>query len=311
MKIAVIGAGNVGATAALFMAQKELGDVVLVDIVESIAEGKALDMAEAGPIEGYESKLSGKTNDFSAMAGSDIVVVTSGIARKPGMSRSDLLNTNANIITSVTENIVKHAPHSMILMVSNPLDTMSYVAKAVSGFPRHRVFGQAGVLDSARFRTFIAMELNVSVEDVQAMVLGGHGDSMVPLPSFSTVSGIPVTHLIPPERLAQLIQRTRDGGAEIVGLLKTGSAFYAPGAAVAQMVESIVRDKRRLLPTTCWLEGEFGLNEVYIGVPAILGKNGLESVVEIPLSDDERGALHASAEAVKKDMRAWEENRQG
>ncbi|MCS6859721.1 MAG: malate dehydrogenase [Abditibacteriales bacterium] len=310
MKIAVIGAGNVGATAALLIAQKELGEVVLVDIVESIAEGKALDIAEAGPVEGYESKVTGKTHDFAVIEGSDIVVVTSGVARKPGMSRSDLLHVNANIITSVTENIVQYAPNSMILMVSNPLDTMCYVAKVISGFPRHRVFGQAGVLDSARFRTFIAMELNVSVEDVQAMVLGGHGDSMVPLPSYSTVSGIPVTHLIPPDRLAQLIQRTRDGGAEIVGLLKTGSAFYAPGAAVAQMVESIVKDKRRLLPTTCWLEGEFGLSGVYVGVPAVLGKNGVESIVEVPLTEEEKTALHKSAEAVKEDMKRWEESRQ-
>ncbi|MBI3922268.1 MAG: malate dehydrogenase, partial [Armatimonadetes bacterium] len=232
---------------------------------------------------------------------------TSGMPRKPGMSRMDLLTTNANIIRGVTQNIVKYAPNSIVLMVANPLDVMCYVALKTSGFPANRVFGQAGVLDSARFRFFIADELKVSVEDVQAMVLGGHGDSMVPLPSYSTVSGIPVTHLIEPERLAQLIQRTRDGGAEIVALLKTGSAYYAPGAASAQMVESIVRNKRRLLPTTCWVQGEFGLTDVYIGVPAILGAKGVEKVVEIPLTDEEKASLQKSAADVQEGQEAWQQ----
>ncbi len=310
MKISVIGAGNVGATAALFMAQRELGDIVLLDIpqVEGMPTGKALDMSETAPIQGYDSGLTGGT-DPEMIAGSDIVVVTSGMPRKPGMSRMDLLTTNANIIRGVTDNIVKHAPNALILMVANPLDVMCYVALKTSGFPSNRVFGQAGVLDSARFRFFIADELKVSVEDVQAMVLGGHGDSMVPLPSYSTVSGIPVTHLIEPERLAQLIQRTRDGGAEIVALLKTGSAYYAPGAASVQMVESIVRNKRRLLPTTCWVQGEFGLNDVYIGVPAILGTNGIEKVVEIPLTKAEQTALQESAADVKEGQEAWSNTR--
>lgn len=308
MKISVIGAGNVGATAALFMAQRELGDIVLLDIpqVEGMPKGKALDMSETAPIQGYDSGLTGGT-DPEIISGSDIVVVTSGLPRKPGMSRMDLLTTNANIIKGVSENIVKYAPNALILMVANPLDVMCYVALKTSGFPANRVFGQAGVLDSARFRFFIADELKVSVEDVQAMVLGGHGDSMVPLPSYSTVSGIPVTHLIEPERLAQLIQRTRDGGAEIVALLKTGSAYYAPGAASAQMVESIVRNKRRLLPTTCWLQGEFGLNDVYIGVPAILGAKGVEKVVEIPLTDEEKASLQKSAADVKEGQEAWQQ----
>lgn len=311
MKISVIGAGNVGATAALFMAQRELGEIVLLDIpqVEGMPKGKALDMSETAPIQGYDSGLTGGT-DPEMIAGSDIVVVTSGMPRKPGMSRMDLLTTNANIIQGVTENIVKYAPNALILMVANPLDVMCYVALKTSGFPANRVFGQAGVLDSARFRFFIADELKVSVEDVQAMVLGGHGDSMVPLPSYSTVSGIPVTHLIEPGRLAELIQRTRDGGAEIVALLKTGSAYYAPGAASVQMVESIVRNKRRLLPTTCWVQGEFGLNDVYIGVPAILGTNGVEKVVEIPLTEAEQAALQKSAADVKEGQEAWR-NAQG
>jgi malate dehydrogenase len=289
------------------MAQRELGEIALLDIpqTEGMPKGKALDMSEASPIEGFDAPLTGGT-DPAIIADSDVVVVTSGVPRKPGMSRMDLLNTNANIIESVTKNIVQHAPKAMILMVANPLDVMCYVARKVCGWPRERVFGQAGVLDSARFRFFIADELKVSVEDVQAMVLGGHGDSMVPLRSCATVGGIPVTQLIPPERFEQLIQRTREGGAEIVSLLKTGSAYYAPGAAVAQMVESIARDKRRVLPTTCWLQGEFGLNDVYVGVPAILGKNGLEKVVEISLTDEERAALHKSAKDVKDGIESWE-----
>ncbi len=307
MKISVIGAGQVGSTAALLIAQRELGEIVLLDIpqTEDMPKGKALDMNETAPIELFEARLSGST-DPAILAGSDLIVVTSGVPRKPGMSRMDLLNTNAGIITSVTANIVQHAPNAMILMVANPLDVMCYVARKVSGWPAHRVFGQAGVLDSARFRYFIAAELNVSVEDVQAMVLGGHGDSMVPLRSCATVNGIPVNQLIPSERFEQLIQRTRDGGAEIVKLLKTGSAYYAPGAAVAQMAESIVRDKRRLLPTTCWLEGQFGLRDVYVGVPAILGKNGIEKIVEMQLTDAERAELAKSAQDVKDGIAAWE-----
>ncbi|NCO34668.1 MAG: malate dehydrogenase [Armatimonadetes bacterium CG2_30_59_28] len=310
MKISVIGAGRVGATAALLMAQKELGDIALLDIPEvaDMPKGKALDLSETAPIEGFDSRLSGGT-DPHIIADSDIVVVTSGMPRKPGMSRMDLLKTNANIVQAVTRNIIKHAPNAIILTVANPLDIMCYVALKTSGFPPHRVFGQAGVLDSARFRFFIADELQVSVEDVQAMVLGGHGDSMVPLPSYSTVSGIPITHLIQKDRLDQLIQRTRDGGAEIVSLLKTGSAFYAPGAATCQMVESIVCNKRRLLPTTCFLQGEFGLNDVYIGVPAVLGKNGVEKIVEVPLIKEEKDALARSATDVHAGQKAWEESR--
>jgi len=307
MKISVVGAGQVGSTAALMMAQRELGDIVLLDIPEvgGMPQGKALDMSEAAPIQGFDSRLRGGT-DPAIIADSDIVVVTSGVPRKPGMSRMDLLTTNASIVQSVTRNIVQHAPNAIILIVTNPLDVMCYVALKTSGFPPPRVFGQAGVLDSARFRYFIAEELQVSVEDVQAMVLGGHGDSMVPLPAYSTVSGIPVTHLIPKERLDQLIQRTRDGGAEIVNLLKTGSAFYAPGAAVCEMVEAVVRNKRRLLPTTCFLQGEFGLRDVYLGVPAILGRRGVERIVEIPLTDEAKAALFRSAAEVQEGQKAWE-----
>lgn len=308
MKIAVIGAGQVGATNALLMAQMELGDIVLVDIVEGMPQGKALDMAEAGPVLGYDSKLTG-TNDFSDIAGAEVVVVTSGLPRKPGMSRMDLLTANAEIIESVTKEIVKHAPNSMIVMVTNPLDVMCYVAKAVSGFNRERVFGMAGVLDSTRCRCFVADAVGVSVEDVQAMVLGGHGDSMVPLPRYITVGGIPVGQLLPQDTIDAIVDRTRKGGTEIVNLLKTGSAYYAPGAAVAQMVEGIVRDKKRLVPAAAYCDGEYGLKDVYVGVPVILGRGGMERIVEIELTAEERRALEASAADVKEGIDAWKAGR--
>jgi malate dehydrogenase len=296
-KISVVGAGNVGATVAQLIAYKELGDVVMVDIIEGLPQGKALDLLEAGPVEGYDSQVSG-ANNYEATADSHIVVITAGIARKPGMSRSDLITTNANIVRAVTEQVVKYSPEALLIVVSNPLDAMVHLAKHVSGFPKNRVVGQAGVLDSTRFRTFIAQELNVSVEDTQAFVLGGHGDTMVPLPRYSTVAGIPITHLLPQETIDRLVQRTRDGGGEIVNLLKSGSAFYAPGAAVVQMVEAIVKDKKRVLPCTVYLEGEYGLRDIYFGVPVKLGAGGVEQIIEIELTADERAALQASAKEV-------------
>jgi malate dehydrogenase len=296
-KISVVGAGNVGATVAQLIAYKELGDVVMVDIIEGLPQGKALDLLEAGPVEGYDSQVSG-ANNYDATADSHIVVITAGIARKPGMSRSDLITTNANIVRAVTEQVVKYSPEALLIVVSNPLDAMVHLAKHVSSFPKNRVVGQAGVLDSTRFRTFIAQELNVSVEDTQAFVLGGHGDTMVPLPRYSTVAGIPITHLLPQETIDRLVQRTRDGGGEIVNLLKSGSAFYAPGAAVVQMVEAIVKDKKRVLPCTAYLEGEYGLRDIYFGVPVKLGAGGVEQIIEIELTADERAALQASAKEV-------------
>ena len=296
-KISVVGAGNVGATVAQLIAYKELGDVVMVDIIEGLPQGKALDLLEAGPVEGYDSQLNG-ANNYEATADSHIVVITAGIARKPGMSRSDLITTNANIVRAVTEQVVKYSPEALLIVVSNPLDAMVHLTKHVSGFPKNRVVGQAGVLDSTRFRTFIAQELNVSVEDTQAFVLGGHGDTMVPLPRYSTVAGIPITHLLPQETIDRLVQRTRDGGGEIVNLLKSGSAFYAPGAAVVQMVEAIVKDKKRVLPCTAYLEGEYGLRDIYFGVPVKLGAGGVEQIIEIELTADERAALQASAKEV-------------
>ena len=296
-KISVVGAGNVGATVAQLIAYKELGDVVMVDIVEGLPQGKALDLLEAGPVEGYDSQVSG-ANHYEATADSHIVVITAGIARKPGMSRSDLITTNANIVRGVTEQVVKYSPEAYLIVVSNPLDAMVHLTKHVSGFPKNRVVGQAGVLDSTRFRTFIAQELNVSVEDTQAFVLGGHGDTMVPLPRYSTVAGIPITHLLPQETIDRLVQRTRDGGGEIVNLLKSGSAFYAPGASVVQMVEAIVKDKKRVLPCTAYLEGEYGLHDIYFGVPVKLGAGGVEQIIEIELTADERAALQASAKEV-------------
>jgi malate dehydrogenase len=296
-KISVVGAGNVGATVAQLIAYKELGDVVMVDIIDGLPQGKALDLLEAGPVEGYDSQVTG-ANHYEATADSHIVVITAGIARKPGMSRSDLITTNANIVRGVTEQVVKYSPEAYLIVVSNPLDAMVHLAKHVSGFPKNRVVGQAGVLDSTRFRTFIAQELNVSVEDTQAFVLGGHGDTMVPLPRYSTVAGIPITHLLPQETIDRLVQRTRDGGGEIVNLLKSGSAFYAPGAAVVQMVEAIVKDKKRVLPCTAYLEGEYGLRDIYFGVPVKLGSGGVEQIIEIELTAAERTALQASAKEV-------------
>jgi malate dehydrogenase len=297
-KISVVGAGNVGATVAQLIAYKELGDVIMVDIIEGLPQGKALDLLEAGPVEGYDSQVTG-ANNYEATADSHIVVITAGIARKPGMSRSDLITTNANIVRAVTEQVIKYSPEAYLIVVSNPLDAMVHLAKHVSGFPKNRVVGQAGVLDSTRFRTFIAQELNVSVEDTQAFVLGGHGDTMVPLPRYSTVAGIPITHLLPQETIDRLVQRTRDGGGEIVNLLKTGSAFYAPGAAVVQMVEAIVKDKKRVLPCTAYMEGEYGLRNIYFGVPVKLGAGGVEQIIEIELTADERAALQASAKEVE------------
>ncbi|MBN1516483.1 malate dehydrogenase [Candidatus Sumerlaeota bacterium] len=297
-KITIIGAGNIGATCAHWAAQKELGDIVLVDIVEGVPQGKGLDLFEASPIEGFDSNIIG-TQSYKDTANSDVVVITAGLPRKPGMSRDDLLNMNTKIVKAVTGQACKYSPNATIIVVSNPLDAMVYVAQKVSGFPQHRVFGQAGVLDSARFRAFIAMELGVSVEDVQAMVLGGHGDSMVPLLSYTTVGGIPIKHLVDKERLAQMVDRTRKGGGEIVALLKTGSAFYAPSAATIQMVESVLRDKKRVIPCAAWLTGQYGIKDVYCGVPIIVGAGGVERILEIPLSQSELKALRKSASDVR------------
>jgi malate dehydrogenase len=298
-KIAVVGAGNVGASAALYAAEAELGDVTLIDILEGVAKGKALDLLEAGPVRGYDSLVEG-SGDLRAVQGSDLIIVTAGLPRKPGMSRTDLLKANADIIRGVAEAIRAHAPKAYVITVTNPLDVMTYLMYRVTGFPRERVMGMAGVLDSSRFRTFLAQEIGVSVEDVQAMVLGGHGDTMVPLLRYSTVSGIPVEKFIQPARLAEIVQRTRDGGAEIVKLLHTGSAFYAPASSAVQMAESILRDKKRLLPVAACLDGEYGLRDLYLGVPAILGARGVEKIVELELTADEKAALAKSAEEVRK-----------
>ncbi|MBI5844696.1 MAG: malate dehydrogenase [Deltaproteobacteria bacterium] len=297
-KVSVIGAGNVGATAAQRLAEKELCDVVLVDIVEGVPQGKALDLAEAAPIELHDSHLTG-ANTYEATAGSDVVIITAGIPRKPGMSRDDLLNTNAGIMKSVATEVAKYSPNACLIIVSNPLDAMCHVAYEASGFPKNRVLGMAGVLDSARFRTFIAMELDVSVENVHACVLGGHGDTMVPLPRYSTVAGIPITELLPAERIEELVKRTRNGGAEIVSLLKTGSAYYAPASAAVEMAESILKDKKKILPSAVLLEGEYGIKGLFIGVPVKLGKNGVEEVLEIALTPEEEAALKNSAAAVQ------------
>jgi len=298
-KVSLVGSGNVGATAAHWIASKELADVVLIDILEGIPQGKALDLQQAMPIEKRDSHIIG-TNNYGDTAGSDIVVITAGIPRKPGMSRDDLLNTNYNIMKSVVTEAIKYSPGCILIIVSNPLDAMAQTAYKLSGFPRNRVIGMAGVLDSARFRTFIADELNVSVENVTAFVLGGHGDTMVPLPRYSTVAGIPITELITPERLAALVQRTRDGGAEIVKYLKTGSAYYAPSAAATEMVEAILKDKKKILPCAAYLDGEYGIRGLYVGVPVKLGAKGIEQIVEIKLTADEQAALNKSAEAVKE-----------
>jgi len=298
-KVTVVGSGNVGATAAFLAAQRELGDIVLVDIVDGVPQGKALDMYEASPIQGYNVHVTG-TQDYAATAGSDLAIITAGIARKPGMSRDDLLSTNVKIVADVTRQIAAHSPECVILVVTNPLDAMVYTAKQVSGFPKQRVIGMAGVLDAARMRSFIAEELNVSIEDVTAFVLGGHGDTMVPLPRYSTVAGIPITELMDEEKVASICQRTAQGGAEIVALLKTGSAFYAPAAAVVEMAESILMDKKRILPCAALLEGEYNVKGYYMGVPCRLGGRGVEAVIELDLTDGERRQLAASLEAVKK-----------
>ncbi len=297
-KVTVIGAGNVGATTAQRLAEKELSDVVLVDIAEGIPQGKALDLAEAAPIEKHDARLSG-TNGYEATAGSEIVIITAGIPRKPGMSRDDLLKTNAGIIRSVIEQVVKYSPDAVLIIVSNPLDAMCHVAFEASGFPKNRVLGMAGVLDSARFRTFISMELDVSVENTHAFVLGGHGDTMVPLPRYSTVAGIPITELLSQERIDALVKRTASGGAEIVSLLKTGSAYYAPASAAVEMAEAILKDKKKILPCAAYLEGEYGIHDLFIGVPVKLGKNGIEEIIQIKLTGDEQAALNKSADAVK------------
>ena len=303
-KITVVGAGNVGATAAQRLAERELArTVVLVDVIEGVPQGKGLDQWESAPIVGFDTRVVG-TNDYGPAAGSEIVVVTAGIARKPGMSRDDLVRTNADIVKQVAEQIRKAAPEAIVVMVSNPLDVMCWVAKQVTGFPRERVIGMAGVLDTARYRAFLAEALDVSVEDIQAMVLGGHGDTMVPLVSYTTVSGIPVTQLLDHKTLEAIVDRTRNGGAEIVAFLKTGSAYYAPSAAVAQMVEAIVRDKKRVLPCAAWLQGEYGISGVYCGVPCKLGRKGLERIIEVELSSQEQIDLHKSAEAVRQTMAA-------
>ena len=301
-KIAVVGGGHVGATVAQRIAEKDLArTVVLIDIVEGVPQGKALDQWESGPIEGFDARVIG-TQGYAEAAGAELFVVTAGIARKPGMSRDDLVKTNAGIVRSVSEAIKKAAPNAIVIIVSNPLDVMCAVAKETTGFPRERVIGMAGVLDTARYRTFLAEALDVSVEDIQAMVLGGHGDTMVPLVSYTTVSGIPVTQLLDAKRLEAIVSRTRQGGAEIVKHLKTGSAYYAPSAAAVQMVEAIVKDKKRVLPCAAWLTGEYGLQDVYCGVPCKLGRNGLEAILEVELSEQERTALHQSAEAVRGTM---------
>jgi len=298
-KVTVVGAGNVGATAAQRLAEKDLCDVVLVDIVEGVPQGKALDLTEAAPIEKHDAHLTG-TNGYEATAGSDIVIITAGIPRKPGMSRDDLISTNAGIMRSVAEQIAKLSPDAVLIIVSNPLDAMCHVAFEASGFPKERVLGMAGVLDSARFRAFISMELNVSVENTHAFVLGGHGDTMVPLPRYSTVAGIPITELMPQDRIDALVDRTRNGGAEIVSLLKTGSAYYAPASAAVEMAESILKDKKKVLPCAVYLEGEYGIEKLFIGVPAKLGAKGIEEVIEIQLTDEEQAALNHSADAVRE-----------
>jgi len=298
-KVSIVGAGNVGATAAHWIASKELADVVLIDVVEGIPQGKALDLLEAMPIEGCDVHVTG-ANDYSATAHSDIVVITAGIPRKPGMSRDDLLHTNYKIMSDVVAKVVAQSPEAILIIVSNPLDAMAQAAFKQSGFNRERVIGMAGILDSARFRTFIAAELNVSVENVTAFVLGGHGDTMVPLPRYSTVAGIPITELIPKDRLDAIVQRTRDGGAEIVKHLKTGSAYYAPSAAAVEMVEAILKDKKKIVPCAVYLQGEYGIEGYFIGVPCKLGAAGLEQIVEIKLTAEEDAALKKSAEAVKE-----------
>ncbi|MBI3814853.1 MAG: malate dehydrogenase [Nitrospinae bacterium] len=298
-KITIVGTGHVGATAAQLAAYKELGDIVLIDIIEGVPQGKGLDLQESAPLELFDTSIIG-TNDYKDTANSDVVVITAGVPRKPGMSREDLLDINVKIVKSVTEQVVKYSPNAFIIVVSNPLDAMCHVAMKVGNFPKQRIVGMAGVLDSARMRAFIAMELNVSMDDVQAMVLGLHGDDMVPLPRYSTVSGISITELLSKEQIERIIERTRKGGGEIVNLLKTGSAYYAPGAAIVQMVESVLKDKKRVLPCAAYLEGEYGINGIFMGVPVKLGGKGIDEIIQIKLTGEEMAALHKSADDVKK-----------
>jgi len=305
-KVTIIGAGFVGSTCAHWIAAKELADVVLVDIVEGIPQGKGLDLLEAGPIEGFDVQITG-ANGYDETAGSDVVILTSGAPRKPGMSREDLLKINADITASNIEQVVKTSPDACIIVVNNPMDTMAYLAHKVSGFPRERVMGQGGVLDAGRYRTFIAQELGVSVEDVQAMLMGGHGDEMVPLPRYTTVSGIPVSELLPADRLQAIVERAKKGGGEIVQLLKTGSAYYAPSAATVQMVEAILKDKRRVLPASALLQGEYGLQDLFFGVPVKLGAGGIQQIIELPLSDEERTLVEKSATIVRDSIGALPE----
>jgi len=300
-KVTIIGAGFVGSTCAHWLASKELADVVLVDIVEGIPQGKGLDLLQSGPVEGFDVSVIG-TNSYEETTDSDVVILTSGAPRKPGMTREDLLKINAEITKSNIEKVAKTSPNACIIVVNNPMDTMTYLARVASGFPKERVMGQGGVLDAARYRTFLAQELNVSVEDIQAMLMGGHGDEMVPLPRYTTVSGIPVTEFISAERLNQIVERTKKGGGEIVSLLKTGSAYYAPAAATIQMVEAILKDKKRVLPAAAYLEGEYGINDLYFGVPVVLGAGGVERILELPLSDDEKALMAKSADLVRSSV---------
>ena len=299
-KIAIIGAGYTGATVALMAAQKELGDIVLVDIpeLEKPAKGKALDILETGPVQRFNSKVSG-TSNYEHIKDADLVIITAGIARKPGMSRDDLVSTNAKIMRNVSEQVKKYAPNSYILILSNPVDAMTYVCYKTTGFPKNRVIGQSGVLDTARFNTFVAEELNISVEDISGFVLGGHGDDMVPLVRYSYAGGIPLEKIIPPDRLEAIVERTRKGGGEIVSLLGNGSAYYAPAASLVEMAEAIIRDKKRILPAIAYLEGEYGYNDLYLGVPTVIGGNGIESIIELPLTADEKSALDKSVESVQ------------
>ncbi len=297
-KITIVGSGNVGATCAHWAAAKELGDIVLIDVVEGVPQGKALDLMEAAPIEGYDCSITG-TNNYEDTAGSDLVVITAGIARKPGMSRDDLLSTNAKIVASCAEQAAKYSPNAFVIVVTNPLDIMAHVALKATGFPPGRVMGMAGVLDSARFRTFIALELGISFEDVSAFVLGGHGDDMVPLVRYSYAGGIPIEKLIPKDRIDAIVERTRKGGAEIVNYLKTGSAYYAPGASVIQMAEAVLKDKKRILPVAAYLQGEYGERDMYFGVPAIIGGNGVEKILEVDLTEDEKTQIAKSVASVR------------
>ncbi|MGB2774095.1 MAG: malate dehydrogenase [Anaerolineae bacterium] len=302
-KITIVGAGMVGASCAAWLAERELGDIVLVDIpqTEDMPKGKALDLLQAGPIVGYDTRVTGATS-YDATANSDVVVVTAGVPRKPGMTREDLVGINTRVVRAVASQIAATSPDAIIIIVTNPLDTMTHVAFQASGFPKNRVVGQAGILDSARMRTFVALELGVSIENVQAFVLGGHGDEMVPLVRFCNVAGIPISELMPAERVAAIVDRTRKGGGEIVNLLKTGSAYYAPGAAAAEMVEAILKDKKLIRPCSAYLDGEYGLKDIYFGVPVVLGRNGVEKIIEVALTDDEKAMLQKSADLIRSTM---------